>query len=114
MGGARAARRHAGGEEVHRLVGEDRRRGVEQREVDELAAPGSLARDQRRLDRDDAVEAGEEVADRDARPLRRPVRLAGDVHEAGHALGQVVVAGALGVGTRLAEAGDRAIDRDAD
>ncbi len=79
-----------------------------------LAAPGALARDQRRLDRDDAVEAGEEVADRDAGALRRPVRLAGDVHEAGHALHQVVVAGALGVRPGLAEAGDRAIDRGAD
>ena len=59
---------------------------------------------------DDAVDAGEEVGNRDARPLRRPVRLAGDVHEAGHALHQVVVARPFRVGAGLAEAGDRAID----
>ena len=38
------------------------------------------------------------------------IRLAGDVHEAGHPLRQVIVAGAFGVGARLPEAGDRAID----
>ena len=42
--------------------------------------------------------------------LRRPVRLAGDVHDPGHALDEEIVAGALRVGPGLAEAGDRAID----
>ena len=73
-------------------------------------APAALARDQRRFDRDDAIEPGEEIADRDARLLRRPVRLAGDVHDARHALNEEVVAGALRVRARLAEARHRAID----
>src|SRR3546814_10643068 len=38
------------------------------------------------------------------------VRLAGQAHGAAHALGEVVVAGARRVGSRLAEAGDRAVD----
>src|SRR3546814_2872009 len=42
--------------------------------------------------------------------LRLAVRLAGQAHDAAHALGEVVVAGARRVGSRLAEAGDRAVD----
>ena len=40
-----------------------------------------------------------------------PSRLAGQVHDAAHALDEEVVAGALGVGAGLAEAGHRAIDQ---
>ncbi len=82
----------------------------EQRKIDVLALAAALAREQRRLDGDDAIEPGEEIADRDARLLRRPLRLAGDAHDSRHALNEEVVAGALGVRAGLAEAGHRAVD----
>ena len=52
----------------------------EQRQVDVLALAAALARDQRSLDGDDAVKSREEIADRDARLLRRSVRLASYAH----------------------------------
>ncbi len=107
---AHAARRDARGQIVHRLVGEHRAHRVEEGEVDLLSAPAALALDQRRFDCDHAVEPGEEVADRDADLLRLAVRVAGDVHVAGHALDEEIVSRALGVGAGLAEAGDRTID----
>ena len=50
---------------------------VEQRHVDWLAAPGALALGQRRLDRDHAVEPGEDVGEGDADLLRLAVGVAG-------------------------------------
>src|SRR5207253_7557394 len=42
---------------------------------------------------------------------RRPVLVAGDAHDAAHALGDEVVAAAMRVGARGPEAGDRAVDQ---
>ena len=50
-----------------------------------------------------------EIGDADAG--RRAVGVAGQIHEAAHALRHQIVAGALGVGAVLAEAGHRAIDQ---
>jgi hypothetical protein len=74
-------------------------------------APGRGPLVQRGQDRRDRVDAGEDVGDRDAGFLRLAVGLAGDRHQAGHALDDEIVAGAMGIGPGLAEAGDRAIDQ---
>ena len=58
-----------------------------------LAPPGPLAGEQRRLDRDHGIEAGEDVGEGDADLLRLAVRRAGQVHDAAHALDDEVVAG---------------------
>ena len=76
-----------------------------------LARAGALAGDERRLDGDHRIEAGEDVGKGDADLLRLAVGLAGQVHDAAHALDDEVVAGAVGVGAVLAEAGDRAVDQ---
>src|ERR1039458_6338996 len=70
----------------------------------------AVAPSQRGENRGRSVDAGEEVDHRDADLLRLALRLAGYVHQAAHPLDDVVVAGPLGVGAVLTEAGDRAID----
>ena len=54
-----------------------------------------------------AVHPGEQVADRYADPLRVVGSGAGERHQAGLALGDLVVAGATALGAVVAEAGDR-------
>jgi hypothetical protein len=103
-------RHPAADQPVGRLVGEDGELAVEEPHVDPLAAPRPLAQGEGRLDRDGAVEAGEDVGIGDAGLLRRAAGLAGDVHDPAHRLDDEVVAGAGGVGTVLPEAGDRAVD----
>src|SRR3546814_12914758 len=100
----------AGGQVVEALVGEPGDLGVEQAEVDALAEAGHAAIVQRRQDRAYRVHAAHDVGDADADLHRLAVRLAGQAPDAAHALGEVVVAGARRVGSRLAEAGDRAVD----
>ena len=75
-----------------------------------LPASAALPLDQRCLDGDGAVEAGEEIGDRDARLLRRPVGLAGYAHDPRHALDKKVVAGSFRVGPGLTETSHRAIN----
>ena len=84
--------------------------GVEQRDVDVAAdagRPRAMQADHQRQRRQDA--AGE-VDDRDAALGRRRVRLAGDAHEAGVGLQQVVVGRLAAARTGAAEAGERAAD----
>ena len=61
------------------------------------------------------VHAGHQVGSGDANLLRPAARqvvaLAGDAHDAAHGLRDQIVAGAVRVGPRLAEAGDRAVDQ---
>ena len=61
------------------------------------------------------VQAGEQVDDRDPDPHRPAARLAvgqaGDAHHPAHRLDDEIVAGAVGVGPVLPEAGDRRIDQ---
>ena len=93
---------------------------AESRSAQSIHCPcaGAVAMRERRQDRDRRVHAGHEVGDRDARLLRaaagQVVALAGDAHEAAHALDDEVVAGAIGVRTVLPEAGDRRSRRGAD
>jgi hypothetical protein len=56
------------------------------------------------------VEAGEEVGHGDAHALRFALGRPGDRHEARHALDQVVVSGAVGIGPVLPETGDGTVD----
>src|SRR5262249_27306370 len=83
-------------------------------EVDVLADAAHAGMGNRRGDGEARVHAGDDVGDRDADLLRPAARelvaLAGDAHEATHALEDEVVAGALGEGAVLPEAGDRAVD----
>ncbi|CUI69575.1 Uncharacterised protein [Achromobacter xylosoxidans] len=82
---------------------------VQQRNVDLLPFSGRVAMAQRRQDADRRVHARHDVGDADAHLHRRAVGLAGQAHDAAHALDQEVIACAPGVGAGLAEAGDRAI-----
>src|SRR5206468_8113055 len=75
---------------------------------------GALAVRDRRRDGEARVHPGEDVGDGDADFLRTAswlaVALAGDAHEATHALEDEVVAGAVRARAGLAEPGDRAVD----
>ena len=69
---------------------------------------------QRRQDADGGVHASEQVGHCHPDLLRAAaevVALAGDAHQPAHALDRVVVAGTLGVGAGLAEAGQTAVDQ---
>ena len=73
----------------------------------DLPAPGGRPLVQRGDDAVRAVHPGEQVADRYADPLRVVGTGAGERHQAGLALGDLVVAGAPALGAVVAEAGDR-------
>src|SRR5436309_6851855 len=98
---------------VERLVGGEGDDRVEEREVDPLADTAALPPGERGGDREARVHAAQHVGHGDADLLRSPaaiVALSGDAHEAAQSLKQEVVAGTLGVRTRLPEAGDGTID----
>ena len=67
--------------------------------------------DQRGIDRHRGEEAGADVADRHADPGRRLALVAGDAHDAAHALHDHVVGGILGVRAAVAEARGRGVDQ---
>ena len=103
--------RHLAGREVAgEGVLQDRDLAVEHADVDHLAFAAALALVQRGQDADRRVQAGGDVALRDAGPHRRPARLAGDAHDAAHALDDDVERRPVAVGPRLAEAGGRGVD----
>src|SRR5258706_11619554 len=105
------ARRRLTRDEI--AAGEVRQRGdcgAEQRRLDALAAPGLLAGKQRREDALRREHTRQDVADRQAAAVGGAVWIAGDAGDAAHALQDDVVAGPVGLGTLLAEAGDRAVD----
>jgi hypothetical protein len=99
---------------VHALVGEAGDLHVEQCEVDVLAHARQVARLQSGQDGGARIEAGEDVGERHADLDRAraffAVGASGDAHETAHALHQEVVARALRIRPRVAEAGDGAID----
>ncbi len=111
MHGAHPLGDFAGNEPVGRLVGQHGRLGLEQGDVDMLAFTGGPGVQQRGEDGVGGVESGEQVGHGDPDLHWRAVRLAGDRHQPAHGLNHVVVAGAPGVRTGLAEACDRAIDQ---
>ena len=87
---------------------------LEERGVDELTAPGHPPRAQRAEDAEHAEQARAEIGDGHAHLDRRSIRAARRAHDAAHALRDEVVAAAVRIGARLAEARDRAVDRGAD
>ena len=76
-----------------------------------MPRPGALALGERRGDAVRAVHPGEQVADRDADAGRVVGVRAGERHQPGLALGDLVVAGAAALGPVVAEAGDRQDDQ---
>ena len=76
-----------------------------------LPPAGALALVQRGKDRSNRIKPGEEIGNRHAGALRLAIGVAGDRHQPGHALNDVVIAGAMRIGPVLPETGDRAIDK---
>ena len=76
-----------------------------------VLSPVLIAMDQRGVDRDRGVEAGADVADRHADARRRLALVAGDAHDAAHALHDHVVGGVLRVRAGVAEARGRGVDQ---
>ncbi|GJE59985.1 hypothetical protein MPOCJGCO_2094 [Methylobacterium trifolii] len=101
----------AGGEVHAGVEGQQGGHGVEHGHVDAAALPRALALPQGRQHALRRVEPGHEVGDRGADLRRRPVRVAGDVHDAGFALEDQVVARPVRVRSGQAEARDAAIDQ---
>ncbi len=108
-------RRRAGGQVVHRLVGQARHLHVEQRQIDVLPLPGPLAMGERGQDRGRGIEPGQHVGQRHAHFLRPGARLPlappGHAHQPAHALDQEIVARPRRIRAGLAETCDRAIDQ---
>ncbi len=111
MGIAEPRWRRARRQIVHALVGQDRRRRIEQRHVDVGALTGDVSAPQRGQYGGRRVQSGENIDDGDADLLRLAVGLTGNVHQPAHALDDIVVSGALGVGSVLAEAGNRGVNQ---
>src|SRR2546427_794434 len=93
-----------------RLAGEERRHGVEHRDLDLLAAARPGPREQRERHAVGRRHARDEVGDRGPDLHGRPVGEPGDVHDPRLGLHDEVVAGAVRLRPRLAEARDRAVD----
>ena len=116
MGVAELAR-HLAREQVHRGdVAEQRDLAVLHGKVDVLAAPGQLARVQRRQNGDGTEEPAGKVAHGHTGANGRAAGLAGNRHAAAVALGHHVEGSAVAVGTLFAEAGyaagdDAGVDR---
>src|SRR6266403_798657 len=89
----------------------DLRARLEERRVDELAAAGDVPGTERGQDADDGEEAGAEVRDRHPDLDGRAAVAARGAHDPAHALRDEIVAAAIGVRARLAEARDRAVDQ---
>ena len=96
---------------VRRLIGQHPQRTIEQRQIDLLPPPRPRPLRQRRLDADDAIEAGEDVDPGHADLLRITCRIAGQLHDAAHALDHEVVSRLAGARPGLPEARDRRIDQ---
>ena len=80
------------------------------RDVDHLAVAAALAFVQRGEDADRGEEAGGDVAEREAGADGAAAGLAGDAHDAAHALHDDVERRAVAVGAGLAEAGGGGVD----
>jgi len=74
-------------------------------DLDALALAGALALDERSQDAGAEMDARKEVADGGARLGRRPVGLAGGVHDAAHRLDGDVHGGEIAIGPVQPEAG---------
>ena len=76
-----------------------------------LAAAGGIPFLERRQDADGRIHTAHDVGDGDADLGRLTVRRTGDAHQTAHRLDQQVVAGALGIGPRLSETRDGAVNQ---
>src|SRR5262249_44158476 len=83
---------------------------LQQGGVDLLTFMGLLPLQEGDEDAHGAEQPGCKVGDRDADPDRPLPGLAGDRHQAAHALGDLIEAGTLRIGTILAKAGDAGVD----
>ena len=83
----------------------------DERGVDIAAAAGFLPARQCGKDADRGIDPGEDIGHRHAGAQRLAVGIAGEIHEAAHALRHEIVAGARGIWSVLAEAGHRAINQ---
>ena len=101
----------AADEPARGLEVEHRHHGLEQGGVHPLAAPAALALEQRQENALREVEPRRQVGDGDADPHGALAGQTGHGHQPTHALGDLVVAGAVAVGPVLAEAGDRGVDQ---
>ena len=81
--------------------------GIDHRQVDVLADTGPFAVVERVAERGEAVDAATHVGDPQPDELRRAVRAAGHVHNAGERLGDEIVADSVRERTFAAERGDR-------
>ena len=108
---AGATRLHARGEPPGAVEGVDRRDRGEQARLDRPAAAGGLALAERGHHAEGAEHAGEQVGDRQPDPRRVAVGGAGQAHQPGLGLDDLVEARARPVGTAGAEAGDRQRDQ---
>ncbi len=112
---AQAPRRHAGGQVVEGLVGQAGDLHVEQGHIDVLADAADVAVGEGGEHRGGGVQPGEDIGQRHADLHRTGAFLVvgapGEAHQAAQALDHEVIAGALGIGAGLAEAGDRTVDQ---
>ncbi len=100
----------AGREVVAGVVGQQRRHRIEHRDLDVLPAARRLPGVEREEDPLGGHHPRREVRDGGSDARRRPVRLAGQIHQPGLALHDQVVAGAVRVGPAGAEPRDRTVD----
>ena len=112
--GAGAHRRRSAGEIILRLVGQPAHLRVQKRHIDMLAVAGLFPVVEGGQDADGRIHAGGQIRHREANPLRPGAGIAigdaGDAHQPGHALDQIIVAGLRCARPGLAEPGDRTID----
>ncbi len=95
---------------AHDCVLEQRELAVEHGDVDLGRSAGLEAMDDRGVDRDGGVEAGADVTDGHADAAGRLALVAGDAHDAAHALHDHVIGRVLGVRAGMAEARSRRVD----
>ena len=111
MAVARATGLHARREPPGAVEGVDRRDRGQQARLDRPAAAGGRALAERGHDSEGAEHAREQVRDRQPDPGRVAVGGAGQAHQPGLGLDDLVEAGSRPVGTAGAEAGDRQRDQ---
>ena len=109
VGVAHPERDHSPGDIGAGLVDHAGQRGGQEAGLDVLALAGRVPVMQGGQDRDGRVQARHDVEHRDARPVRRPVRVTGQAHQAGHGLDHEVVAGQV-LAPGRAETADRGVD----
>ncbi|GBD12969.1 hypothetical protein HRbin24_00990 [bacterium HR24] len=100
----------AGGEVAHKGVLQDRDLAVQHTYVEHLPPAALLPLVQGGQYADGRVQTGSDIPQGDARPNRPPARLAGDAHDASHALHNDVQGGLVAIGARLPEAGGGGVD----